>query len=541
MTKKQVTWCLVGIMVLAIFFRLWKINSAPPGLYPDEAVNGMNAAAAMETGEYKVFYPDNFGREGLYINIIAFNYKVFGVSIWSLRMVSAIFGILTVLGLFLLAKELFDDRTALMASFLLAISFWHVNFSRIAFRGIMVPFCLVFGFYFLLKAFRRDLKISDLVFSGIFFGIGVHTYIAFRIVPIILAAVFAIYLLKKYKTIQNTFQKFWIKTEWRKIGIFALAILIAAMPLFIHFYKVPADFSGRTSDVSIMNAKEGPILGILKTAIITHAMFNFWGDGNWRHNYARWPMLSFLVGILFVIGLFLTAKQFLYDIFKQKKLPSIRDTLLLVWFEALLLPAILSNEGLPHALRTIGVIPVVYIFAAIGFMWIVEKLTKLDLAVCFVTSQRRLSCLQLNAMITIFIIIMIPLQYYKYFHKWAQNPKTAEAFTEYLRNTGEYINEQAQNTLNLIVIKNALPDQSIRLITYGKENIKYFWDSESEREKLYETIRDFRKENRQKNAGKPKITIYTTEHYNQFFLDLLEKYPEGMIEKEEGFWTFRLY
>lgn len=555
MTKKQVTWCLVGIMVLAIFFRLWKINSAPPGLFPDEAMNGMNAIETMKTGDYKVFYPDNFGREGLFINIIALSFKVFGVHIWSFRMVSAIFGILTVLGLFFLTKELFDNKTALIASFFLSISFWHVNFSRISFRAIMVPFCLVFGFYFLLRALNLhselDTKphqstnfsiIKNLIISALFFGAGFNTYIAFRITPLIIFSVLAIYFLKKRKTAQKfSLKNLLTKNEWIKIGIFFLVIFLAVLPLLIHFYQVPADFSGRTAEVSIMSAKEGPILALIKNTVITHTMFNIWGDGNWRHNYAHWPMLSIPVGILFLIGLFLTAKQFFYDIFKQKKLPRVRDTLLLVWFEAMLLPAILTNEGLPHALRTIGTIPVACIFAAIGFMWVVEKIAGLDLAICFVNSQKKLSCLQINTIITIFIVIMIPMQYYKYFHKWAKNPKTAEAFTQYLQNTGKCINDQPKNSLNLVVIKHPLPDQSIRFFTYNKENVKYFWDSEGDRIQLDNTIRDFRKNNLKNNLAKPRINIYTTEHYSQFFLDLLEKYPKGIIEKKEGFWFFRLY
>lgn len=551
MTKKQITWCLVGIMFLAMFFRLWRINSAPPGLYPDEAINGMNAATALETGEYKVFYPDNFGREGLYINVIAFSFKIFGVNVWSLRMVSALFGILTVLGLYLLAKELFDEHIGLIASFLLAISFWHVNFSRIAFRGIMVPFCLVFGFYFLFRAFRRNYYLWDLIWSGIFFGLGFHTYIAFRIVPIFLVLVLGLHLVKKYKfkarlyskerfnKFKNLWNNFYNKEGWWKFDIFILTIILVMLPLLIHFTKVPADFTGRTGEVSVFSAEEGFFLATAKSAVLSLGMFNFVGDGNWRHNYAYWPMLSIPIGILFLLGLFIVTKRYIIDNIKKRRLPDEKNTLLLSWFIFMLAPAIMSSEGLPHALRTIGVIPVVYIFAAIGFVWLIDKLRKLDLAVCFISSRRRLNCLEINTFITIFIMLLIPMQLYKYFYKWAPHPKTEEAFTTYLRNTGEYINNLATNALKLVVIKNPLPDQSIKLVTYNTENVKYFWNNE--REQIDETIKNFAKDNKKRKSGLQRINIFTTEHHHQLFLDLLEKYPDGMIEKKEGFWTFRLY
>ncbi len=105
--SKKVIWGLVAIMALAVFFRLWQINSIPPGLYPDEAMNGNNALEAIHTGDYKVFYPENNGREGLFINIQALSIKIFGNEPWALRLVSALFGILTVLGVFFLARELF--------------------------------------------------------------------------------------------------------------------------------------------------------------------------------------------------------------------------------------------------------------------------------------------------------------------------------------------------------------------------------------------------------------------------------------------------
>ena len=53
---------------------------------------------------------------------------IFGNEPWALRGVSAIFGILTVLGVYLLTKELFPEnrKIALLAAFLIATSFWHI-------------------------------------------------------------------------------------------------------------------------------------------------------------------------------------------------------------------------------------------------------------------------------------------------------------------------------------------------------------------------------------------------------------------------------
>src|SRR3989344_7697255 len=149
-------WPLAIILIIASFLRLYNLTEVPPGLYPDEAMNGNNAAEALETGNFKVFYPENFGREGLFINIQALFIRQFSHKPWALRLPSAIFGILTVLGLYFLTKELFKSKNlALLASFLLATSFWHINFSRIGFRAIMAPFFLVWSLYLLLKSLNQ--------------------------------------------------------------------------------------------------------------------------------------------------------------------------------------------------------------------------------------------------------------------------------------------------------------------------------------------------------------------------------------------------
>ena len=59
---------LLIILLIAVFFRVWQLSSIPPGLYPDEAINGNEAI----TNPGKLFYPENNGREGLFINVIYF-------------------------------------------------------------------------------------------------------------------------------------------------------------------------------------------------------------------------------------------------------------------------------------------------------------------------------------------------------------------------------------------------------------------------------------------------------------------------------------
>ncbi len=123
MSNYKIVLVLIVILSIAGFLRLYQITTVPPGLYPDEAIGGNQGLEAFRTGNFKLFYPENNGRSGLFINLQGLSAGVLGANSpsqilqgktwegkpWTLRFPSAILGILTVLGLYFLAKELFED------------------------------------------------------------------------------------------------------------------------------------------------------------------------------------------------------------------------------------------------------------------------------------------------------------------------------------------------------------------------------------------------------------------------------------------------
>ena len=135
-TDIKVRALLLLILGVAAFLRLYEFGAIPHGLHPGEGMNGANALQVLETGRPQPFYPENNGREGLYVNVAAVSIAMFGHTAGALRFPSAIFGILTVLGVYFLAAELFSRRAGLLAAFFLA------HFSRLALRANAAPFFL---------------------------------------------------------------------------------------------------------------------------------------------------------------------------------------------------------------------------------------------------------------------------------------------------------------------------------------------------------------------------------------------------------------
>lgn len=458
-TKSFHNTVLILIIVLAIFFRFWQITSTPPGLYPDEAMNGVNALDSLKTGDFKVFYPDNNGREGMIVWLDAMTIKILGARAWALRVPTALAGVFAVLGLYFLLKELFDRRIALASSFFMAVGFWAVLFSRIGFRAnLMMPF-LIWSFYFLNRGltqtdaqtnaedFPRESasnpRFSAFIIGGILFGLGFYTYVAFRFAPILALLVFLPILI-----IRNN-KKFWIGAL-----IFAVAAFIIALPIGMYFIQHPDDFFGRVGQISVFS-ETAPIKTILTNFAKTFGMFNIQGDYNWRHNFSGSPQLFWPVGALFLLGIYLGIKRFNFP-----------NKFLFAWSLVFLFPVILSSEGLPHALRALALAPVAYAFAGIGAIWLYD----------LVRVKKGVFVLSL-----FFLLATVGFEFNKYFVYWAHDPQVANAYSENYVKEAEYLNKYPPTTKKYVIMNASgvtarglpMPAMTSLFLTYDNGPINY--------------------------------------------------------------------
>jgi hypothetical protein len=155
-------------------------------------------------------------------------------------------------------------------------------------------------------------------------------------------------------------------------------------------------------------------------------MFFVYGDGNWRHNIAGAPELWWPIAILFLIGFIISIKNF--------RVP--RYALLVIWFIILLLPVVISDEGIPHALRSIIVVPTVMIFASLGHYWLAEKIKRPKLIF----------------LIFIFLLTVSINTYKQYFFDWTGNPNVALAFNENYTRLGNYLKYSPLDIKKYVII-----------------------------------------------------------------------------------------
>ena len=387
MSRRTVFLLLFSVLTIAAFLRLYRLTTLPPGLYPDEAMDGNNALEATHTAPFakglKVFYPEDNGREGLYVNAIAVLIEVSGgLHVpWVVRLPASISGILTVLGIYFLAAEWFGSWVGLLSAFLLATSFWHINFSRIGFRAIMAPLFLVWSLYFLIRGLKRietcgsswRANLLSLA-GGCLWGLGFYTYIAYRVSPVLLLLVFILY----WKNVKKKDQR---RHVYLMVCFFLCSAIVAA-PLAWYFLSHPGDFGGRAMQLSL-GKSSAPLEDLGVNTINTLGMFNLHGDANPRHNLSGKPELFWPVGLLFLLGIALGIRFLGKRWAKPNHQAEYVETgsnatfsflLLFAWFFLAMLPAVLSDQNVPHALRSILMIPPVIMFAAIGGRALYERL-----------------------------------------------------------------------------------------------------------------------------------------------------------------------
>lgn len=484
MTKKEIA-AILFLLIIAAFLRLYNLEMTPPGLYPDEAMNGNNALEAIRTGTFKVFYPENNGREGLFINIQALFLAATGIrEPWMLRLPSALIGIVTVLGAFYLFRELAraselknDFLIGFLGSFLLATSVWHIIFSRIGFRAIMAPFFLVWAAYFLLRAMRTG-SLRTAALSGTALGLGAHTYIAYRLMPLL----FLIFLPRLWQS----------ASKWKIAGVVVLASALFAAPLLGYFALHPEDFLGRTGQLSVM-ASPTPFQDFGKNIALTLGMFNVKGDGNWRHNIAGRPELFWPVGILFLVGVGIAvSRRTLYDKF------------MLAWFMLALLPVAISNEGLPHALRAILLIPPVFGLSARGGIALWELLNA-KLANTHFSKEGswgflRLGVLSrathLEVLAALFLGMLVYEAYFSYFVIWGQNPNVQNAFAADYVEIGREMRALPDTAPKNVIVKAG--GVLVRGIPMSAQTVMFLTDSFLPEEQRRKNIRYLTEEETQK-------------------------------------------
>jgi hypothetical protein len=340
-------------------FRFYNLSGLPGDMFSDHAEKLYDVNDLMN-GQFKIFFERNTGREMFQFYWTALMGIVFGtgISFMSLKIGTALAGLITLYYIYRLGDELGGKWVALYALLFAGIAYWPNIISRIGLRFPLYPFCVAPVLFYLFRGLRRQNR-NDFVWGGIWLGIGLHGYTASRIVPLLVGAAFLIYFLHKRPRGGSRRELL----TW--FLMFAFTSLLIFLPLYRYALDTPEMFAYRSLTRLGTTERElpGSPLAIFVSNTWNALIMFFWNNGDvWVHSIPGRPALAVIDAALFFCGAALVLARYV------KRLQW-RELFLLVSIPILLLPSILSlafpNEN-PSLNRTAGAYVPVFVIVALG-------------------------------------------------------------------------------------------------------------------------------------------------------------------------------
>ncbi len=346
----------IALLLLGAALRLWRPGQIPPGLYHDEAENGLDALAVL-TGHPQLYFEANNGREPLFIYLISLSVAVLGRTPLAIRLPAFYAGFLTLAATYDLARTLWGRRAGRWTLAVLAVTLWHVHLSRVGFRAVLLPLFTALCFSQVAKGIRRRDAKGHWIAAGALYGASWYTYNAARFTPIALG-VLLVYALLAHRTA--------LLARRREIALAMGVALLVLLPLGLFTLAHPDVVLARSGQVSIFSEviNEGrfwPTLG--RHTLATLGMFAVRGDRIWRHNVAWRPVWEPALGLAFTLGVGVALARLKRD----AALAAV-----LLWTATMALPTLLAEDA-PHFLRGVGVLPTAALLPAVGLDWLVRQ------------------------------------------------------------------------------------------------------------------------------------------------------------------------
>lgn len=392
---KQHYWLLTGLILLgALLLRIVGLDQFPPSLYWEEAALGFDAYSILKTGRdhhgnlLPIVAFESFGdwKPSLYFYAIVPFIKLVGLNLWAVRLPAVVSGVMIVLGLGELAKRIKDERLALIAMAVTAISPWAIQFSRAGWEVNLATALILWGVVLFFKGKKW------VIAGAILLALSMYAYHAARLVAPLLGVILAGWWLV-FSQEDGGQKKIIIsaKLSWANFKFLALAAgvaLIISLPLLkamgspqlTQRFAETSVFSnlGLIEKSNQLRAEAGnTILAriiyhrylIFGKQILSSALTHFHGsflfiagDNNPRHSIQYFGHLYHLEFVLLVLGIFALFKKWRSEHF-----------VLLAWAVIGVLPAALTN-AVPHALRILPMMPVFLLVISMGILWLWETI-----------------------------------------------------------------------------------------------------------------------------------------------------------------------
>ena len=424
---KKTKVILLLILAAAAFLRLWNLDKVPVSLFSDELDVGYQAYSILKTGKdyFGNPWPIHFQayadvRTPLYIYSSVPSVAAFGITAWGLRLPASFFGILGVFAIFLLVAEISkSERLGLFAASLLALSSWHIQYSRAAFEATMLLAFMLFGLYFFFKSINSQKGIWKAVLLLVLTPYIYSTAKLF--VPALLIFLFFLY------------KRQLLKLPSPELVKATVAGLVVGVPIVIstlfgggaHRFGYLSVFTDPTTESQSSYARltdvqaEGPQRGLFQKveSYLIHNKYTYWlekvsqnyfksfsteflfveGDLNLRHSISGVGQFYKVEALGLILGMIL-----FFVFFKDRRIRAF----VAFWILVGAIPSAITRDGAAHASRLILILPPLTFLIAYGFIQGVKLIPD-----------------NLRSLSMVGLVILFAINFWSYQHNfWVHNP-----------------------------------------------------------------------------------------------------------------------
>ncbi len=348
-----------ALLALGFVLRFYHLTSLPLQVHGDMASVGLQARAILQ-GDFPGWFSLGWATIPMWgFAHEAFTMLLFGDSLFGLRMSAVLAGMASLLGVYLLGREVWSPRVGLLALSALTIDAVHIHFSRIPSYIDPVPW-MVWALYFALRGLRRRSP-TAWAWAGLCAAVAINMYFSGRLLAFVLGALFLYLILFHYSLVRQN-----------KEGLvaFALAFLFTLGPMLLVAVAHFSDYVSRARYVMILDPGVYRHLMLKYQAVSlrevlleqtqrTFLTYQYYGDTSTQFGFPH-PMLNPWLAPFFLLGVGAATGRLRHP----------GDFVLAVWLVlGLVLGSVLTVDA-PFWPRLVVILPANALAVALGMNWV---------------------------------------------------------------------------------------------------------------------------------------------------------------------------
>jgi 4-amino-4-deoxy-L-arabinose transferase-like glycosyltransferase len=353
---------LVGIAALAVALRLTLLTEMPASLFKDEGRHALKVAQILDDPSYRPVYEPDIALPALFLYPMALAFKVFGVSLLTLRLFMATMGVIDVALLFLLARRLFGTRVGLIAAYLFAAAFWALRMQRVALAPAFSTGLVLLALLLFVRAMQVR-RWGDWALAGVGASGTLYCYHSGPFTLVLIALVALVLLIRG----PRRFLRFWLP----RFAVLAGVFLILAAPLFRYVVTHFAQYTARPrqtaifSEVNLQRLGQDRLAAFQANIAPNIGMYTVRGDHEPKHNLPFAPHLDAIMAVLFLAGLALLVTGWLHGPSGVARSRRFAEWLVLGYLAVMLIPSVLAIDA-PNTLRAFDTLPPALLIVALA-------------------------------------------------------------------------------------------------------------------------------------------------------------------------------